>query len=621
MISTLPTPIQYQEVIQNPKVCFGEAELQNCQVETDPVMGLPRVRSGGFAITYKLQKPGKEFAVRCFHKPIADREQRHEAVSQFLQQCISSDIFISTHYVKSGILVKGQWYPITFMPWVTGDTLGTFLDHNYKNQQVVASLAEEFERVVGELVKLNIAHGDLSGANIIIKNNKMILIDYDGMFVPGLKGYQSHELGNVNFQHPGRTNRHFDTSIDRFSCLVIYLSLAAISKKPSLWANYGNGEGLLFGRKDFDSPLHSAILAEVEQFPDLKPFVNQFRQVCQADFNNIPSLMDFLSKRPLAPSVPTQQIVPTRRYTPQFPVLNAKLKDTIQQREGEMVEVVGKITDTHRDRVKNGRYSGKPYLFFNFGNWQEHCFRLVAWPEVLDLFAALNIIPDSSFEGKFISVTGIISSYRGTLRIVLDSPKQIEILSGEREANERIKAYQEGGIASVSSSSSNELLTYIQQEDYVPPIVPKSPIRTHSLATPQNDVSKKQIDNDNLMDKLYANWPVSKPVQNVVSPPTSMPSAVTKQPVNLTPSPSIPRALPVNSSKTAVPANGTVKKNRKPQKNKLSPFMKAILLIILIIGIIVAGFLIFDMISRFYIPSSTGVSHIIAFIQAISRQK
>jgi hypothetical protein len=48
-----PSFDQYQSALQSPKYCFKLTDLQSGVLEKD-LWGFPQVRSGGFALTYKL---------------------------------------------------------------------------------------------------------------------------------------------------------------------------------------------------------------------------------------------------------------------------------------------------------------------------------------------------------------------------------------------------------------------------------------------------------------------------------------------------------------------------------------------------------------------------------------
>jgi serine/threonine protein kinase len=163
-----PSINDYQEALQHPELKFKDQRLRSSTIEKDP-MGMPKVRSGGFALTYKLLNSNKRWAVRCFHKPLADREKRYALISKHLNSN-KSPILINVEYLPGEILVKGSRHPVTLMDWVDGDTLSQYLYKNANKPGKLANLVGEFLFVIDELERLQIAHGDLSHLNIIIKN-------------------------------------------------------------------------------------------------------------------------------------------------------------------------------------------------------------------------------------------------------------------------------------------------------------------------------------------------------------------------------------------------------------------------------------------------------------------
>ena len=79
----------------------------------------------------------------------------------------------------------------------------------------------------------------------------LTLVDYDGMFVPAMKGQKSPTIGTKDFSHPLRTIDDFDETIDDFALASIALSLKAISLNPSLLDEYGASDRLLFSAADY----------------------------------------------------------------------------------------------------------------------------------------------------------------------------------------------------------------------------------------------------------------------------------------------------------------------------------------------------------------------------------
>ena len=393
-------------------------------------MGMPKVRSGGFALTYKLVNFNKRWAVRCFHKPLADREKRYALISGYLKSS-KSPILINVEYLPDEILVNGSRHPVTLMDWVDGDTLSQYLYKNASRPGKLTNLAGEFLLLIDELERLQIAHGDLSHLNIIIKNAKMILIDYDGLFVPSIQGWKSAELGNRNFQHPLRTSEHFDSNLDRFSEIVIYLALSGIALLPRLFNKYGAGaEGLLFNATDFLKPHESSLLRDLETISELKHLVEKFRSICLTEMRNVPGLRDLLSDRAISIPQAMPSILSSLEAQSTPILFDASNKSVLLEKVGEFITVVGQITNIYQGVAINQ----KPYVFINFGDFREGCFTVVLWSEALALLKEAGKAPND-YSNQWVSVTGTITTYGGRSntrpQIVLDSPADIQVMTKE----------------------------------------------------------------------------------------------------------------------------------------------------------------------------------------------
>jgi len=181
------------------------------------------------------------------------------------------------------------------MEWIDGYTLDEFIDRNIFNRSEIIDLANKFLNLVKHLDSLGIAHGDLQHGNIIVQNGSLYLIDYDGIYLPELNGLKTNEIGHPNYQHPSRTIYNYNSKIDRFSAIVIYLSLLILSINPSLWEEYCNGENLLFTQEDYFNIQKSKLFEKISSYSEIKDYLDRFRNVCNSDFDSIPSLVDFIS--------------------------------------------------------------------------------------------------------------------------------------------------------------------------------------------------------------------------------------------------------------------------------------------------------------------------------------
>ena len=92
----------------------------------------------------------------------------------------------------------------------------------------------------------------------------LTLVDYDGMFVPAMKGQKSPTIGTKDFSHPLRTIDDFDETIDDFALASIALSLKAISLDSSLLQSYGASDRLLFSATDYLDLSKSKIFAALQ---------------------------------------------------------------------------------------------------------------------------------------------------------------------------------------------------------------------------------------------------------------------------------------------------------------------------------------------------------------------
>ncbi|WP_052702897.1 hypothetical protein [Paenibacillus beijingensis] len=286
-----PTPQDYREAIQHPQICFQDLELQSGLPELDK-LGLPRPISGGYASVYRIKCGKTEWAVRCFTNNVKDQKVRYDAISLHLSS-VNLPYIVPFEYLAEGIKINGTWFPVVKMLWVEGETLLHYIQRNLHNAEMLKSLADKWLKMIHELHMVNIAHGDLQHGNILIHREEIILIDYDGMYVPGLNGMQSNELGHRNYQHPGRNEEHFGPYIDNFSAWVILVSIWAVCADASVWNSLGAGEAeesLLFRQKDFVSPGTSRAFEFLDLVTDekLRSLVNSFRDVMAIEVPKVP---------------------------------------------------------------------------------------------------------------------------------------------------------------------------------------------------------------------------------------------------------------------------------------------------------------------------------------------
>ena len=219
--------------------------------------GEPYRSSGAFAVVFKMkdEQTGKCYALKCFTE---EQEGRAEAYRQIAEELefVDSPYITSVKYLEKEIFVdsncENEEFPVLLMDWIEGETMETYIAANYTDTHAMAMLCYRFCKMAAWLRSQSFAHGDIKPDNIMVRpDGTLTLIDYDGMFVPAMKGQKSPTIGTKDFSHPLRTIDDFDETIDDFALVSIALSLKAISLDPSLLQTYGASDRLLFSAADY----------------------------------------------------------------------------------------------------------------------------------------------------------------------------------------------------------------------------------------------------------------------------------------------------------------------------------------------------------------------------------
>ena len=232
--------------------------------------GEPYHSSGAFAVVFKMkdEQTGKCYALKCFTE---DQEGRAEAYRQIAEELefVDSPYITSVKYLEKELFVDSNCeddeFPVLLMDWIEGETMETYIAENYTDSYEMSMLCYRFCKMAAWLRSQSFAHGDIKPDNIIVRpDGTLTLVDYDGMFVPAMKGQKSPTIGTKDFSHPLRTIDDFDETIDDFSLASIALSLKAISLDSSLLQSYGASDRLLFSATDYLDLSKSKIFAALQ---------------------------------------------------------------------------------------------------------------------------------------------------------------------------------------------------------------------------------------------------------------------------------------------------------------------------------------------------------------------
>ena len=219
--------------------------------------GEPYRSSGAFAVVFKMkdEQTGKCYALKCFTE---EQEGRAEAYRQIAEELefVNSPYITFVKYLEKELFVDSNCedneFPVLLMDWIEGETMEAYIADHYMDNYAMSMLCYRFCKMAAWLRSQPFAHGDIKPDNIMVRSDgTLTLVDYDGMFVPAMKGQKSPTIGTKDFSHPLRTIDDFDETIDDFALASMALSLKALSLNPSLLDEYGASDRLLFSAADY----------------------------------------------------------------------------------------------------------------------------------------------------------------------------------------------------------------------------------------------------------------------------------------------------------------------------------------------------------------------------------
>jgi serine/threonine protein kinase len=230
--------------------------------------------AGGFCVVYPFQTKRRKYAVRCWHTPVQSVQDNLETIFSAIRKC-DLPYFVPCSYVRNALLTARGLQPAVVMDWVEAQPLKRYIGDHLDRPKDLEKLAESFLRMTATLHKAGISHGDLQHGNILVQQDgSLTLVDYDSMFVPGMKDVPDEIKGLAGYQHPARCQQRFRSPVsDYFSELVIYASIRTLAGHPGLWRKYNlaDTETMLFTEADISSGGASDIFRLIESDRNLRP--------------------------------------------------------------------------------------------------------------------------------------------------------------------------------------------------------------------------------------------------------------------------------------------------------------------------------------------------------------
>jgi hypothetical protein len=324
-----PTKDEYDVAIAGWTETIWDPDLRSGILSCDN-MGI--CRFGGANLYVCIYKIGN-WMVRCFcskssSSPPADIRGRYIAIDRFCRTNAGRvSALLPVTYLEYGITVGTRTLPIVKMPFLAGcPSLGEFIMDHYQDRAMMQLLSAAWLRMMRELETAQMAHGDLDLSNVLVEqhdtNLTLKIIDYDSIWIPELAGRNQTEYGHTNFQHPNflpPRQRPYNAEMDRFSALVIYISLKTLVSHPNLYEDWGADESdrLLLSEADYlNAGLVDSRIAQLRKLssPDMLSFLDELNmslrdQRMPRSLGEIAFLAQFMlklpSSQPVQPSRPS----------------------------------------------------------------------------------------------------------------------------------------------------------------------------------------------------------------------------------------------------------------------------------------------------------------------------
>ncbi len=311
-MTAYPAAGDYYKAVQAPSRAFTVPKLQAAEFVWDSLG--PTLARGSSAVVFQASVEGQPQALRCYIRNDASSRDRYSALDAYLAVNDLSPHVSGATWLDEAIQVNRATWPVLTMDWIDGRTLNEYVDFlvTSSNTAALTTLAAKWRALVALLQDSEFAHGDLQHGNVMVdQEGRLRLVDFDGVWIPPLAGQSPPtEFGHPNYQHP--LQHVWDRWLDTFSALVIYLSLVALGKEPSLWLALYNSKNLLFAKSDFFRPFKTEAWKQLAAMgdPQVDELVRRLQECCDPDWVSTKSLEMTLDQQAVTPArqpIPAEQ--------------------------------------------------------------------------------------------------------------------------------------------------------------------------------------------------------------------------------------------------------------------------------------------------------------------------
>ncbi|MEV4626785.1 hypothetical protein AB0J90_10920 [Micromonospora sp. NPDC049523] len=229
---------------------------------------------------------GTPTVLRCFKRPPDDDlRERYLRLARYTAEH-ACPYFADFEWWDGALYAGGRHTPVLLMEDVGGRSIRQHLAIVRGDEEKLDRLADQWCGLTTDLTASALAHGDLQQDNIwIAPDDRLRLIDLDAVWAPPLADLPPREVGHPNFQHPKRiSDGYWGSDVDRFSALVVLISIRALARDPGLWDEYHLDENLIFTEEDFTQSMVSPIWFRLasNSDPRVRDLTTQLAELCAA---------------------------------------------------------------------------------------------------------------------------------------------------------------------------------------------------------------------------------------------------------------------------------------------------------------------------------------------------